>query len=187
LTAQSTGLAGRYAVALFELANAEDKNGGTLDAVAGDLAALSAMIVESEDLRRLVASPVVSRKDQEKALLAIADKAGMNKLTHNFLGIIAQNRRISVLSDIIRAYQAILADHRGETTAEVVSATALTDTQMTALKDALKQAVGTDVAVDAKIDTGLLGGLIVKVGSQMVDSSLRTKLQRLRLAMKGIG
>ncbi|MBT4890788.1 MAG: F0F1 ATP synthase subunit delta [Rhodospirillales bacterium] len=183
MTAQNTGLAGRYAVALFDLANADN----ALDAVAEDLATLGAMIFESEDLRRLVKSPVVSRADQEKALLAIAEKAGMNALTQNFLGVIAQNRRISALSGIIRAYQAILADHRGETTAEVVSAKELTKTQMTALKDALKQAVGTDVAVDAKVDTGLLGGLIVKIGSQMVDSSLRTKLQQLRLAMKGIG
>lgn len=183
MTAQTTGLAGRYAVALFDLAHADK----ALDAVAEDLATLGSMISESEDLRRLVKSPVVTRAEQETALLAIAEKAGMNKLTQNFLGVIAQNRRISALVAIIRAYQAILADHRGETTAEVVSAKELSKTQMTALKNALKQAVGTDVAVDAKVDTGLLGGLIVKIGSQMVDSSLRTKLQQLRLAMKGIG
>jgi F-type H+-transporting ATPase subunit delta len=187
LSAQTTGLAGRYAVALFDLANSEASDGSVLDAVATDLAELGTMIAESEDFRRLVSSPVVSRSEQEKALLAIARKADMNKLTQNFLGVIAQNRRISALADVIRAYQAILADHKGETTAEVVSAKALTETQMTALKNALKQAVGTDVAVDAKVDTGLLGGLIVKVGSLMVDSSLQTKLQQLRLAMKGIG
>ncbi len=187
MSAHSTGLAGRYAVALFDLADKDADNGATLDAVAIDLAALGSMISDSEDFRRLVSSPVISRGDQEKALLAIADKAGMHKLTQNFLGVIAKNRRISALADVIQAYQAILADHRGETTAEVVSATALTDTQMTALQNALKQAVGTDVAVDAKVDSDLLGGLIVKVGSLMVDSSLRTKLQQLRLAMKGIG
>jgi F-type H+-transporting ATPase subunit delta len=183
LTAQSTGLAGRYAVALFDLANADN----ALDGVADDLLTLSALLADSDDLRRLIKSPVVSRDEQERALIAIADKAGMNKLTRNFLGVIAQNRRMAALADVIRAYQGLLADHRGETTAEVISAKELTDTQMTALKDALKQAVGTDVAVDAKVDTDLLGGLIVKVGSQMVDSSLRTKLQQLRLAMKGIG
>ncbi len=183
MTAQSTGLAGRYASALYDLADAEK----ALDAVAEDLSALSLMIDGSDDLNRLLRSPVISRDEQEKALLAIIDKAGMNKLTRNFAGVIAQNRRLFALQNMIDAYQAILASHRGETTAEVVSAKALTDAQLTALNDALKQAVGTNVSVDAKVDPGLLGGLIVKVGSLMVDSSLNTKLQQLRLAMKGVG
>jgi F-type H+-transporting ATPase subunit delta len=183
LTAQSTGLAGRYASALFDLAHAEK----ALDAVAEDLSVLGAMIDESDDLNRLLRSPVISREEQANALLAIIDKAGMNTLTRNFAGVIAQNRRLFTLKNMIGAYQAILASHRGETTAEVVSAKALTDAQMTALNDALKKAVGTKVSVDAKVDPGLLGGLIVKVGSQMVDSSLNTKLQQLRLSMKGVG
>ena len=183
MTAQSTGLAGRYASALFDLADAEK----ALDAVADDLAVLGTMIDESDDLRRLLRSPVISRGEQENAMLAITDKAGMNKLTRNFTGVLAQNRRLFALPDMIGAYQAILAAHRGETTAEVVSAKTLTDAQMSALTDALKKAVGTKVSVDAKVDPGLLGGLIVKVGSQMVDSSLNTKLQQLRLSMKGIG
>lgn len=183
LTAQSTGLAGRYAAALFDLADADK----ALDAIADDLAVFGKMIESSEDLRRLVRSPVISRDEQEKAVLAIADKAGMNKLTQNFVGVIAQNRRLFALPDMISAYQGILASRRGEATAEVVSAKELSDAQMSALSDALKQAVGTKVAVDAKVDSDLLGGLIVKVGSRMVDSSLRTKLSQLRLAMKGIG
>lgn len=183
MTAQSTGLAGRYAAALFDLADAEK----ALDAVAEDLAVFGRMIDASDDLQRLVRSPVISRDEQEKAVLAIADKAGMNKLTRNFVGVIAQNRRLFALTNMISAYQGILASRRGEATAEVVSAKQLSDAQMNALSDALKQAVGTKVSVDAKVDPGLLGGLIVKVGSRMVDSSLRTKLSQLRLAMKGIG
>ncbi len=183
MTAQSTGLAGRYASALFDLADAEK----ALDAVAEDLSVLGLMIDESDDLRRLLRSPVISRQEQGNALLAVMEKAGMNQLTQNFTGVIAQNRRLFALQDMIGAYQAILAAYRGETTAEVVSAKELTDAQKTALSDALKKAVGTNVSVDAKVDPGLLGGLIVKVGSQMVDSSLNTKLQQLRLAMKGVG
>lgn len=183
MTVQSTGLAGRYAAALFELADADK----ALDAVADDLAAFGRMIETSDDLRRLVCSPVISRDEQEKAVLAIAAKSGMNKLTQNFVGVIAQNRRLFAIPDMISAYQAILASHRGEATVEVVSAKELSDVQMKALNDALKQAVGTKVTVDAKVDPGLLGGLIVKVGSRMVDSSLSTKLQQLRLAMKGVG
>jgi F-type H+-transporting ATPase subunit delta len=183
LTAQTTGLTGRYAVALFDLA----KTDNALDAVAENLASLDDMMTQSDDLRRMVKSPVVSRREQKNALLAIAEKSGMHTLTQNFLGVVAEHRRISVLAGIIRAYQTILAEHRGETTAEVVSAKPLTELQTMALKDALTKAVGNDVTVDAKVDSGLLGGLIVKVGSQMVDSSLRTKLQQLRLAMKGIG
>ncbi len=183
MTVQSTGLAGRYAAALFELADADK----ALDAVADDLAVFGRMVETSDDLRRLVRSPVISRAEQEKAVLAIAEKAGMNKLTQNFVGVIAQNRRLFALPNIIGAYHAILASRRGETTAEVVSAKELSDAQMGALSDALKQAVGNKVTVDAKVDPGLLGGLIVKVGSRMVDSSLRTKLQQLHLAMKGVG
>ena len=183
MTAQSTGLAGRYASALFDLADAEK----ALDAVAEDLSVLGQMIDESEDLQRLLRSPVISRDDQKKAMLAVIDKAGMNKLTRNFTGVIADNRRLFALQDMIGAYQAILAARRGETTAEVVSAKPLTDAQMSALTDTLKNAVGSKVSVEAKVDPGLLGGLIVKVGSRMVDSSLRTKLSQLRLAMKGVG
>lgn len=182
-TSGASGLAGRYASALFDLADADKQ----LDAVTGDLESLSAMIGESEDLRRLLDSPVISSDDQSKAISVIAEKAGFNDLTRNFIGVVADNRRLFVLPTIISAFRDILSAHRGEATAEVVSATALSDKQLTDLGSSLKEAIGSKVTIDASVDPELLGGLVVKVGSRMVDSSLRTKLQQLRLAMIGIG
>lgn len=179
----ANGLADRYAAALFELAD-EAKE---LDPVADDLKRLGAMIRDSSDLARLIRSPVIAREDQKRALAALMDKAGLGALTRKFVGLVAHNRRLFALPGMIAAYQAKLAERRGETTAEVVSAKALTAPQLDALADSLRKALGTKVAVDARVDAGLLGGLIVKVGSRMVDSSLRTKLQHLRLAMKGVG
>lgn len=179
----ATGLAGRYAKALFALAD-EAKQ---LDAVADDLRSLARMIGGSADLTRLIRSPVLSRADQGKALAAVLDKAGIGDLTRRFAGVVAANRRLFVLPDMIKAFLAELASRRGEATAEVVSAKELTEQQKQALLDSLRRAVGTAVAVEARVDPGLLGGLVVKIGSRMVDSSLRTKLQQLRLAMKGIG
>lgn len=181
--AGTKGLADRYASALYDLAG-ERK---LLDQVASDLRSLQTMLGESVDFRRFIASPVMSREDQKKGVLALAEKAGLNELTRNFLGLLAVNRRLFALSGIVVAYLSRLAQARGEVTAEVVSAQALTETQAAALAAALKQAVGKEVAVEAKVDPSLLGGLIVKVGSRMVDSSIRTKLQRLQLAMKGVG
>ena len=178
-TIGATGLAGRYAKALFELAEAGDQ----LDRVAGDLKSLNAMIGESDDLYRLIRSPVLSRKEQGRAMARLAEKAEMCDLTRRFVGVAAENRRLLALPGIIFAYLHLLAAHRGEATAEVVSAKELTDKQMDAVGVSLKKAVGSEVAIDARVDPGLLGGLIVKVGSRMVDSSLRTKLQQLRLAM----
>lgn len=178
----ATGVAGRYATALFELADAEKQ----LDRVADDLLALGRMIEASPDLKRLIRSPVISRDDQRKAMAAIAAKADFSVFTGNFIGVVARNRRLFALPAMIGAYRALLAARKGEVTAEVVSARALTGKQAERLGQQLKKAIGTDVAVDAKVDAGLLGGLIVKVGSRMIDSSLRTKLQRLRFAMKGI-
>ena len=177
-----TGLAGRYAAALFELA----EESGALDGVADDLNQLQAMIRASDDLRRLIASPILKRTDQRFGMDAVMAEAGMDKLTRNFVAVVAENRRLYAVPDMIKAFQARLAAKRGETTAEVVSAKPLTETQLTQLGDALKRAIGTKVAIDAKVDAGLLGGLVVKVGSRMVDSSLNTKLQQLRLAMKGV-
>jgi len=168
---------------LFELAATEK----SLDQVAGDLAALGQLVRGHDGFERLIRSPLYSRDEQGAALAAVLEKAGMCELTRNFIGVVAQNRRLFVLSDIIAAFQARLAAHRGETTAEVVSATDLTDKQLKALGASLKKAIGTDVAVSATVDPDILGGLVVKVGSRMVDSSLRTKLQRLRLAMIGVG
>ena len=179
----ASGLAGRYASALFDLAEADK----LLDAVTGDLDSLNAMIGESEDLRRLLGSPVISRDDQRKSIAAIAEKAEFNDLTCNFIGVVVNNRRLFMLPNIISAFREILSQHRGEATAEVVSASELSDKQMKALGDSLKEAIGSKVTIDASVDPGLLGGLVVKVGSRMVDSSLRTKLQQLRLAMIGVG
>jgi len=182
-TTVTGAIANRYAKALYELAD-ENKS---LDQVAGDVTALKAMIGDSSDLRRAIRSPLISRDDQGRAMRALLEKAEMNDLTRRFVGIIARNRRLFALGGIIDAFLRLLAERRGEMTAEVTSAVALNETQVTSLTDALKASVGSKVAVDLKVDAGLIGGLIVKVGSRMVDSSLRTKLQRLQLVMKGIG
>ncbi|MEQ8665273.1 MAG: F0F1 ATP synthase subunit delta [Rhodospirillales bacterium] len=181
MSVEVSGLAGRYATALYDLADA----GKVIDEVAADLASLGRMIDESEDLRRLVMSPVISRGEQTKAIRALVDKAGMQDLTQRFVGTVAQNRRLFVLRKMISAFHAYLAERRGQATAEVTSATELTDKQLSALNDALKGAMGTSVSVETKVDPSLLGGLVVKVGSRMIDTSLRTKLAQLRLAMKG--
>ena len=182
-TTGATGLAGRYAAALFDLAEAEK----LLDQAAEDLGTLGDMIGESDDLRRLIRSPVISREDQNRAIGTIMERAGICDLIRRFVGVVTQNRRLFALPDMILAYVNILARHRGEATAEVVSAKALTEKQFTDIGDSLKKAIGSKITVDAKVDPDLLGGLVVKVGSRMVDSSLRTKLQQLRLAMKGVG
>lgn len=186
LVAESTivsGIAGRYASALFDLA--QDQS--ALEPVAADLAAFGRMIDESDDLRRLVRSPVIRRSAQVAALDALMDKAQMNALTKKFVGLVARNRRLFALRDMIRGFSRLLAQHRGEVAGEVVSAHPLSDTQLDALKAQLKAAVGNDVQLEAKVDASLLGGLVVKIGSRMIDSSLRTKLQNLKFAMKGAG
>ncbi|HSV29377.1 MAG TPA: F0F1 ATP synthase subunit delta [Candidatus Omnitrophota bacterium] len=176
-------IATRYATALFELAESQ----GALDQVAGDLKALKAMIRESADLGRLLQSPVLSRADQGKAIAAVAKEAKFTTLTANFLGLVAKNRRLFVLEGIIDAYLGRLAARRGEIAALVASAVPLSKAQLDSLTDTLKKAFGGDVAVNTSVDPSLLGGLVVKVGSRMVDSSLKTKLQHLKLAMKGVG
>ena len=179
----AAGLAGRYAAALFELA--EDAK--QLDQVADDLQQLAAMIDGSDDLLRLIQSPVISRDDQINAIGAVIDAAQFSDLTKNFVGVVAANRRLFAIPNMIKAYQAQLAASRGESTAEVVSAKALSDAQVKAVGDALKKVIGTKVQVEQRVDESLLGGLIVKVGSRMIDSSLKTQLQKMRLAMKGVG
>jgi F-type H+-transporting ATPase subunit delta len=176
-------LAGRYASALFELADGQNQ----LDAVAADLATLRGMLGESADLRLLVASPVIGREAQGKAMAALLEATGASSLVRRFLGIVCQNGRLRDLPGMITAYLAELARRRGETAAEVVSAMPLTEAQTEALSETLRRLVGNKVAVNARVDADLLGGLVVKVGSRMFDSSVRTKLQRLRLAMKGVG
>lgn len=177
-----SGLAERYAAALFDLAD----DGKALDEVAGDLKGLREMLRESADLRRLVRSPVLSRDEQEKAIRALAAAAGLGRLTQNFLGLVAKNRRLFAVSDMIEAYLAKLAERRGEVTAEVVAAQPLDERQRARLDEQLRAAVGAKVAVDVRVDPGLLGGIIVKVGSRMVDASLKSKLHRLQIAMKGV-
>jgi F-type H+-transporting ATPase subunit delta len=175
-------IADRYATALFELA---DQN-AALPAAETDLKALKAMIVESADLQRLLKSPVIARRDQGAAIAVLADKAGFNALTKNFLGLLARNRRLFALPGVIDAFLARLAAHRGEVTAHVTSAASLTAAQKKSLASALKKAVGKDVLLDLVVDPTLLGGIVAKIGSRMIDASLRTKLQQLTLALKGV-
>lgn len=182
-TAGTKGLSDRYASALYDLAY--ERN--ALDQVADDLRSLQAMLTESADFRRFVTSPIMTREDQKKGILALAQSAGVSELTSNFLGLIASNRRLFALADMADAYLARLAAARGEVTATVHSAKSLSDAQIASLSAALKQAAGKEVAMNILIDPAILGGLIVKIGSRMVDNSVRTKLQRLQLAMKGVG
>jgi F-type H+-transporting ATPase subunit delta len=176
-----SGMAGRYASALFELA-LEEK---ALDSVKADLEKFDALLAESPDLERLVRSPVFSADDKLKALSAILDKAGIKGLAANFLRVLTTNRRLFAVRDVVRGYRALVARHRGEVTAQVTVAEKLSDKNLAALKDALKsKTAGKDIDLDVKIDPSIIGGLIVKVGSQMVDSSLRTKLNSIKLAMK---
>ena len=178
----SATLAERYATALYELAD-EAKS---LDAVADDLRAVRGLLAESEDLTRLVRSPSVSRDEQAKAIDAVAKSAGFDDLTRRFLGVLAVNRRLFALKGIGQAFLDELARRRGEVTAHVTSAAALSAEQAEALGDQLRKAMGSKVQIETQVDPGLLGGMIVRVGSRMVDSSLRTKLAKLQLAMKGM-
>ncbi|HEX5453634.1 MAG TPA: F0F1 ATP synthase subunit delta [Stellaceae bacterium] len=175
-----SGLAERYAAALFELADERH----ALDGVAGDLRELRAMLHDSGDLERLLRSPVLSRDEQGRAIAAIADKAGLSPLTRDFLGVVAQNRRLFAAPAMIAEYLKKLAERRGEVTAEVTVAQPLDAARQATLTEQLRRAVGARVAIDLRVDPGLLGGMIVKVGSRMVDASLKSRLHRLRLAMK---
>jgi F-type H+-transporting ATPase subunit delta len=178
-----SGVAGRYALALFELAE-QDK---ALAAIANDLDRFDETLALSQDLRRLVKSPLFTADEQERAIAAVLERIGIEGLTANFLRLVAKNRRLFAAPDMIRAFRALLARHRGEASAEVTSATKLEDGQVRALKQALKAALDKDVQLVARVDPGLLGGLVVKIGSRMIDSSLRTKLNNLKHAMKEVG
>jgi len=177
----TSGMAGRYASALFELA-LESK---ATDAVKADLDRFDALIASSADLERLVRSPVFGVDEQLKALTAVLDKAGIGGLAANFLRVITTNRRLFAVRDMIRAYRVLVARHKGEVSAQVTVAEPLSDSNIDALKGALKNVTGgKDIDLDVKIDPAIIGGLIVKVGSRMVDSSLRTKLNAIKFAMK---
>ena len=182
-TSVTTGVAGRYASALFELAD----SARSLDQVAQDLDTFKKLVAESADLRRLIASPVIGRDLQGKALLAVLDAAGIRGLTRNFIGTVAANGRARDLPAMASAFLAELASRRGETSAGVTSAVPLTPQQLQQLADALRSVLGgAKVSLDAHVDPDILGGLVVKVGSRLFDSSIRSKLQRLQLAMKGV-
>lgn len=179
----TSGVAGRYASALFELADSAK----ALDSVAQDLGTFRGMLNESADLSRLIASPVIGRELQGKALMAVLDAAGISGLVRKFIGLVAANGRARDLPGMAQAFLAELARRRGETTATVTSAVPLTPAQLQQLTDTLRSVLGgAKVSVDARVDADILGGFVVKVGSRLFDSSIRSKLQRLQLAMKGV-
>lgn len=176
-----SGMAGRYATALFELA----LDNKAVDSVKKDLDQFDALVAESADLNRLVRSPAFDADDQLKALSAVLAKADIKGLAANFLRVITTNRRLFAVHDMIRAFRALVAQHKGEVTAQVTVAEKLNDNNLEALESALKSVTGgKDIDLDVKIDPTIIGGLIVKVGSRMVDSSLRTKLNSIKFAMK---
>lgn len=174
-------LAGRYASALFDLA----REGKSIDKVESSLSALAAAIDESDDLKRLTTNPLIGRTAAQAAIKAVAGALKLDPLTGNFLGVLATNRRLGETANVITAFRALAAEHRGETTAEVTSAHPLSADQVAALKARLKGRVGRDVAVNLRTDPALLGGLTVKIGSQLIDGSIRTRLNNLAQAMKG--
>lgn len=178
-----SGVSGRYATALFELAR-EDKS---IDAVKADLDKFDAMLAESPELVRLVRSPVFSADTQGKALAVVLNKAGIGGTTANFLKVLAANRRLFAVADVIRAFRALVAKFKGEATAEVTVAEKLNDKNLDALRAALKSVTGKDITLDVKVDPSIIGGLVVKLGSRMVDTSLRTKLNSIKHAMKEAG
>lgn len=174
-------LSGRYATALFDLA----RDAKAIDSVGSNLESLKAALAQSADFAALTTNPLLSRGSLAKAVAAVATSMKLDALTSKFLGVLAQNRRLSQLGAVITAYQALAASHRGEATASVTSAHALDAAQVTALKKQLRAKIGRDVAVDLSVDPAILGGLVVKIGSQMIDSSIRTRLNTLANAMKG--
>jgi F-type H+-transporting ATPase subunit delta len=184
LASEATGttlLAERYAVALFDIA--DDRR--MLDEVAGNLRQLRAMLADSPELLRLIRSPIMSRAAQGRAVAAVADSAGLSRLVRDFLAVVARNRRLFALPAMIEQYLARLAARRGEIVAEVAAAQPLSEAQLAALGDELRRSAGRRVALDVRVDAGLLGGVVVKLGSRLVDASVESRLQRLQSAMKG--
>jgi F-type H+-transporting ATPase subunit delta len=173
-------MAGRYATALFDLA----RDANAIDAVKADLERFDALIGESSDLARLVRSPVFSVQEQLQALAAVLDHARISGIAGNFLKLVTSNRRLFAVRDMIKGFRGLVAEYKGEATAEVTAAERLKDNHVAALRDALKAVSGKDVDLDIKIDPAIIGGLVVKLGSRMVDTSLRTKLNAIKHAMK---
>jgi F-type H+-transporting ATPase subunit delta len=178
-----SGVAGRYATALFELARDEK----SVDSVKADLDKFEAMMAESPDLARLVRSPVFAADAQTRALSAVLEKAGIDGVAAKFLKVLTANRRLFAVRDVIRGFRALVARFKGEVSADVTVAEPLNDKNLEALKGALKNVTGKDVDLNIKVDPAIIGGLIVKLGSRMVDSSLRTKLNSIKNAMKEAG
>jgi len=176
-----SGMPGRYGLALFELASEQNK----IAEVGKSLAGLAAMIRDSDDLQRLVSSPVFGTQEQSAAIESILAKAKVSGIAANFVKLVTEKRRLFAIGDMIVAYQALVARQKGEVVAQVTSAQKLTGAQITKIKTSLKAAVGQDVTLETTIDPEVLGGLIIKVGSKMIDDSLRTKLQSMKIAMKG--
>ena len=174
-------LAGRYASALFDLARDQRQ----IESVGKSLDALAQALLDSKDFHELVTSPLVSRGEAGKAFAALAPQFGVDAITANFLGVLARNGRKGQLRSVIRAFRRLAAEHRGEVTVDVITARPLNDDQVGALKQQLRARAGRDVTIDASVDPEILGGIVVKLGSQMIDASIRTKLNRLALAMKG--
>lgn len=179
----STGIARRYATAVFDLA----RDGDQLDALERDVDALDAALAQSADLRDLIRSPIYSRESQAAAVAAIAAKMGLTETVRNTLGLMARKRRLFVLPQMLRALTDMLAAHKGETTAEVTSAKALTKTQADKLSKTLKARMGSEVKIKSAVDESLIGGLVIKVGSTMIDTSIRSKLSQLQNKMKEVG
>ncbi len=178
-----SGVSGRYATALFDLARDEN----SIDAVLVDLDQFNSMLEQSTDLQRLVRSPVFSAEIQLSALTAILNQAEITGICANFLKVLTANRRLFVVADVIRAFRALVARYKGEASADVTVAEALNDKNLDALKSALKSVTGKDVTLNVKVDPAIIGGLVVKLGSRMIDSSLRTKLNSIKHAMKEAG
>lgn len=179
----STGIAARYATAVFELA----KEGSALAALEGDLDTLESALAASPDLRAMVVSPVYSRDDMTAAIGAVADKMALSATLKGVLGLMAQNRRLFALPQLIAALRGMIADEKGEVTAEVTSATVLSKAQADRLAETLKANIGKTVKLNVAVDEALIGGLIVKVGSKMIDTSIRSKLAALQHSMKEVG
>jgi len=176
----TSGVAHRYASALFDLAREENQ----LESVERDVETLRALLDESADLRRLIKSPVFSATEQSNALSAVMERAGVTGLVANFMRVVARNRRLFVAPDMLKAFGKLLAAHRGEVVADVTSAEPLSESQIETLRQALQEKVGGTVKLETHVDPALIGGLIVRLGSQMIDTSVRTRLTGLRVAMK---
>ncbi len=179
----TSGVAGRYATALFEIAKESDQ----LDRVEADLATVQAALDDSADLRDMIASPVFTREDQGNAIRALAGKMDLGPAVTNTLLLMAQNRRLFVVPGLIQGVRALIADARGEVTAEVTAAKRLTEGQLQSLAQTLKASIGQDVKLNVTVDESLIGGLVVKVGSRMIDTSIRSKLAALQNVMKEVG